>query len=1091
MKLKTIKRLFSAAFWPSLLIGAVATVTPLQAVTPLAYLQSQTAPTYRSGHTMLRLARCGWPYLRDSSNRQLDIDTQKQLASRWGFVFQLGGWAGSLSAYNSFSDVNSIDRYMIDFAKNNPGYEPHVWECRWLPSFSQSPSCYLRRANGTAILGGDGNPIWSPAAPDSELLTISQKRLDALNIGRQYGPITYIGNLGESGLGVVGDGHTNTQYWEQDPTVMAAKGTLDWWSYISQAKAHQEIVMHSKVAAGIPELKHYYWYANGGSYERNRWWGWQGWMWGYEWMRNITPLASEETYYHYYNDGYTGSGNQMMKRLNAKGWEIRLGHPYAYDWVWGPRDGNGTNDEARRWIGYLKVLHTMGTIGVNTGDYDQTSPLQHPDVNPASPPMWMRQIVDTSRVQGFFSWIEPFVRRSDLLTGPNSHAYSTENPAYEFPVSGDPTARVVARKMNGANRWLITAWAAGGADRNVTVTIPTLGTITVSARDVGSVYYANGSLTQLDSSDGTLVTLDTGTLTAKFGDLYSATATSNAADDATFVAQTVPSVMVAGQQYAVSVTMKNNGTATWTSAGATPYNLGVDNTTWGFGRVKLPGAVSRGGLVTFNFTVTAPTTPGIYNFQWQMVHDGVTWFGGQSLNCAVTVSGSAMLGKIEAESYSNMNGVLTTTTADTGGGLIVGWVDTGDWMDYLVNVQIAGTYNVDFRVASPYFGTRFQLKKDSTVLATISVPNTGGWQAFQTVTATGVPLSAGWQTLRIHASTGGWNMNWMNFTTIPGKIEAESYSTMNGVMIQSTTDTGGGLKVGYTDTGDWMDYTVNVKNAGTYNVDFRLGCRDGGKQLQLKSGSTVLATVNVPSTGDWDTLQTVTATGVSLAAGPQTLRIYASTGGWNLNWVNFTFVSASAPAPAPAVAINGDFVLNGQSVYAGTGALVTAPNWNTMATNRSGATVSGLLDSNGGATGVSFTYGAALDYNIGYNHLLIRDYMYTSGGTSTWSFSHLAASTQYDLYLYGASVVDGSGAGTTFTITDGVTLTPTKSTTPITSAPAEWAGNGYSTMPTSLEGKAYVQFHITSSATGTIGGAYASNGGLYSQFNGFQISKAP
>jgi hypothetical protein len=39
------------------------------------------------------------------------------------------------------------------------------------------------------------------------------------------------------------------------------------------------------------------------------------------------------------------------------------------------------------------------------------------------------------------------------------------------------------------------------------------------------------------------------------------------------------------------------------------------------------GQRGPGQNVTFNFNVTAPSTPGMYNFQWKMVQDFVEWFG--------------------------------------------------------------------------------------------------------------------------------------------------------------------------------------------------------------------------------------------------------------------------------------------------------------------------------------------------------------------------------------------------------------------------------------------------------------------------------
>ncbi|HYY41725.1 MAG TPA: hypothetical protein VE775_03270, partial [Pyrinomonadaceae bacterium] len=66
-----------------------------------------------------------------------------------------------------------------------------------------------------------------------------------------------------------------------------------------------------------------------------------------------------------------------------------------------------------------------------------------------------------------------------------------------------------------------------------------------------------------------------------------------------------------------------------------------DNSNWGTTRVHLTTAVPSGSSATFNFTVVAPTTPGSYHFQWQMVRDGVAWFGNTSPDVVVSVSAPA------------------------------------------------------------------------------------------------------------------------------------------------------------------------------------------------------------------------------------------------------------------------------------------------------------------------------------------------------------------------------------------------------------------------------------------------------------------
>lgn len=112
-------------------------------------------------------------------------------------------------------------------------------------------------------------------------------------------------------------------------------------------------------------------------------------------------------------------------------------------------------------------------------------------------------------------------------------------------------------------------------------------------------------------------------------------------DGAAFVSQSVPAAMVAGQSYSVSVTMKNTGNTTWTTAAN--YKLGSqnpgDNYIWrSTNRVALSSSVAPGQQHTFTFTVTAPTTAGSYNFQWKMVREYVAWIGTPSTNVLVTVN---------------------------------------------------------------------------------------------------------------------------------------------------------------------------------------------------------------------------------------------------------------------------------------------------------------------------------------------------------------------------------------------------------------------------------------------------------------------
>ena len=147
--------------------------------------------------------------------------------------------------------------------------------------------------------------------------------------------------------------------------------------------------------------------------------------------------------------------------------------------------------------------------------------------------------------------------------------------------------------------------------------------------------------------------------------------------------------------------------------------------------------------------------------QNKFILDALLWLGGQPSGPAPAIS---IPGTVQAENYTTMSGIQTETTTDAGGGLNVGYIDAGDWLDYKVNVQTAGKYTVQYRVASQSGGGSIQLQKDATVLATTAVPATGDWQVWTTITDS-VVLAAGEQIIRIQAPVGGYNLNWFSVIT--------------------------------------------------------------------------------------------------------------------------------------------------------------------------------------------------------------------------------------------------------------------------------------------------------------------------------------
>ncbi len=108
--------------------------------------------------------------------------------------------------------------------------------------------------------------------------------------------------------------------------------------------------------------------------------------------------------------------------------------------------------------------------------------------------------------------------------------------------------------------------------------------------------------------------------------------------NAQFVSQSVPTTMVTGQNYSVSVTMFNSGTKAWspTTVALSSQNP-AGNSTWGLTSSGLLNSVASGVTQTFNFTVNAPSTPGTYNFQWRLTNAS-TPFGQLTQNVPIAVA---------------------------------------------------------------------------------------------------------------------------------------------------------------------------------------------------------------------------------------------------------------------------------------------------------------------------------------------------------------------------------------------------------------------------------------------------------------------
>ncbi|MBN8432051.1 carbohydrate-binding protein [Microbulbifer salipaludis] len=163
---------------------------------------------------------------------------------------------------------------------------------------------------------------------------------------------------------------------------------------------------------------------------------------------------------------------------------------------------------------------------------------------------------------------------------------------------------------------------------------------------------------------------------------------------------------------------------------------------------------------------------GASNVSWhQGFYDAIKTSGGSNPLPAGCDSATAQAaGRVEAESYCAMSGIQLEDTSDNGGGQNVGWTDSGDWLDYRVDVPQDGEYTLTYRVASTANTAQLRLLANGAQAADTSLPNTGGWQNWQSV-STSVSLSAGTQTLRLQVAGPGFNLNWFELEAGSGEEE--------------------------------------------------------------------------------------------------------------------------------------------------------------------------------------------------------------------------------------------------------------------------------------------------------------------------------
>lgn len=133
--------------------------------------------------------------------------------------------------------------------------------------------------------------------------------------------------------------------------------------------------------------------------------------------------------------------------------------------------------------------------------------------------------------------------------------------------------------------------------------------------------------------------------------------------------------------------------------------------------------------------------------------------------------------------YRTTEDVDIESCTDAGTGYNIGYATAGEWLEYTVNVQTAGNYDMELRVACSGDGRTVSLAMDGTTFANnIAIPNTAGWQAWQTVSVKNIPLTAGQKVMRVTiGATDYVNLNFVKFS--PSTVTALEIDEINKPII--------------------------------------------------------------------------------------------------------------------------------------------------------------------------------------------------------------------------------------------------------------------------------------------------------------------
>ncbi|HEY9258430.1 carbohydrate-binding protein [Chitinophaga sp.] len=128
------------------------------------------------------------------------------------------------------------------------------------------------------------------------------------------------------------------------------------------------------------------------------------------------------------------------------------------------------------------------------------------------------------------------------------------------------------------------------------------------------------------------------------------------------------------------------------------------------------------------------------------------------------------------------------------------------------------------------------------------------------------------------------------------------YRPNEGVDIQDAGNGENGYDIGWTSSGEWLSYTVNVNEAGTYKLYFRAasskGDGDDAGSIHLElDGTTITGNIKIKGTGGDQNWRETVLTTHELPAGKHVLKVVYDLANFNIRFMRFLPDGKAYPVP--------------------------------------------------------------------------------------------------------------------------------------------------------------------------------------------------